>query len=295
MVRTVRLSPTVSIPQLGYGAMGDNRAKVIVTTKWGVRWENGAMVVDGSPEYARQCIDQSIENLGSVPDMWLLHRIDKKIPVEESVKAMEEARQAGKCKYIGLSAMSANTLRRAAKVAKIDFVEVEFSPFETSIRNSGGDRRLQGARRQDLRVLASRSRFEDVQKDGDVRGAGAFPRLSKEVWDHNFKLVEAFEKLAEKKGCKPSQLVLAWIVTVHGDLIIPIPGVRVLFPTSSQIRLTLIFDASADQIHQIPRGELRLKRRRPLTGGDGRDPSSIKENPIKGAQYNEKNLAMLDE
>lgn len=59
----------------------------------------------GSPEFARQCIDQSIENLGSAPDMWLLHRIDKKTPVEESVKAMEEARQAGKCKYIGLSAV----------------------------------------------------------------------------------------------------------------------------------------------------------------------------------------------
>lgn len=78
-------------------------------------------------------MEDSIRNLGSAPDAWLLHRIDKKTPVEESVAAMEAARQAGKCKYIGLSAISAATLRRAAKVAKIDFVEQEFSPFETSL------------------------------------------------------------------------------------------------------------------------------------------------------------------
>lgn len=78
-------------------------------------------------------MEDSIRNLGSAPDAWLLHRIDKKTPVEESVAAMEAARQAGKCKYIGLSAISAATLRRASKVAKIDFVEQEFSPFETSL------------------------------------------------------------------------------------------------------------------------------------------------------------------
>jgi hypothetical protein len=120
--------------------------------------------------FLQHCIDQSIRNLGSAPDIWLLHRIDKNTPIEESVQAMEDARKEGMCKFIGLSAvrfssylftlasssncgrsgfsgndetdfflffpppqMSASTLRRAAKVAKIDFVEMEFSPFETEI------------------------------------------------------------------------------------------------------------------------------------------------------------------
>lgn len=60
----------------------------------------------GSPGFAEECIDQSIKNLGSAPDIWLLHRIDANTPVEESVRAMEEARKAGKCRFIGLSAVS---------------------------------------------------------------------------------------------------------------------------------------------------------------------------------------------
>ncbi|BGO98014.1 Aldo/keto reductase [Rhodotorula toruloides ATCC 204091] len=333
MVRTVQLSTSVSIPQLGYGAMGlsqgygkadddtsretlrhaikigynlwntatvygpdqhnekllgsvlregDNRSKVIVTTKWGVKWDNGDLVTDGSPEFARQCIDQSIENLGSAPDMWLLHRIDKKVPVEESVKAMEEARQAGKCKYIGLSAMSANTLRRAAKVAKIDFVEMEFSPFETGIEDSGV---IDACKELGVKIFAysplghgfltGRFRsFEDVLKDGDMRGSGAFPRFNKEVWDHNFKLVEALEKIAEKKGCKASQLALAWAMQVHGNLIIPIPG------TKSIKYLEENFAANDVVLSQAEMDEIR---------------KVIKENPIKGAQYGEKFQALMDE
>lgn len=111
---------------------GDNRSKVFITTKWGLEFEDGKLVANGSPAFAEHCLEQSLQNLGSYPDAWLLHRVDKKTPIEESVAAMEAARKAGKCQFIGLSAMSASTLRRATKVATIDFVEMDFSPFETS-------------------------------------------------------------------------------------------------------------------------------------------------------------------
>lgn len=113
---------------------GDNRKKVTLVTKWGIKKsDEGKLVPDGkcisplrrkfltftplatstgSPKFAEECIDQSIENLGSAPDIWLLHRIDANTPVEESVRAMEEARKAGKCRFIGLSAVSCDMQRR---------------------------------------------------------------------------------------------------------------------------------------------------------------------------------------
>ena len=84
-------------------AEGDNRSKVFLITKFGGRIENGKMTISGSKEYAAQAIDASIKRLGTKPDAWILHRIDKSTPIEESVQAMEDARKAGKTRYIGLS------------------------------------------------------------------------------------------------------------------------------------------------------------------------------------------------
>ncbi|KAL8283308.1 hypothetical protein RQP46_005718 [Phenoliferia psychrophenolica] len=285
MPRTVQISPELTVPTPGYGAMGlsqsygpadreaskdvlrhaikigctfwntatvygvdshnekligevlregDNRSKVIITTKWGLRRVGTDSEVVGTAAFAKECIDKSIVNLGSAPDIWLLHRIDKNTPVEESVKAMQEAREAGKCKFIGLSSMSAKTLRRAATVAKIDFVEMEVSPWHVVDETNGV---FDACRELGVKVisysplgrgfLTGRFRkFEDVTKEGDSRSSGAFPRFDKENFDRNFKIVEAFESLAATKGCTPGQLCLAWATSVHGDLIIPIPGTK---------------------------------------------------------------------
>lgn len=103
-------------------------------TKWGLKLNDGKLQPDGqsrlargcrarrvdlailragSAAFARHCIDQSIRNLGSPPDIWLLHRIDQTVAIEESVQAMEDARRAGKCRFIGLSAVSENLIRSA--------------------------------------------------------------------------------------------------------------------------------------------------------------------------------------
>lgn len=195
-----------------------------------------------------------------MPDAWLLHRIDPDVPVEESVAAMEKARQAGKTRFIGLSAvsaqrfvhpdcrsladtllakqMSANTLRRAANVAKIDFVEVEFSCFEvatievrrcflqplfeiapadcpppsclSACRQHTGV--LEVCRELGIKILAysplgkgfltGRFRHPDsVDQPGDSRGAGMFPRFSREHWEANFKLVEGASAAELRRAC----------------------------------------------------------------------------------------------
>ncbi|GAA5917731.1 hypothetical protein JCM6882_009366 [Rhodosporidiobolus microsporus] len=251
---------------------GDNLDKVTIATKWGIKMVDGQMAMDGSAAYARECLENSIKNLGRV-DIWLLHRVDKNTPIEESVQAMEDARKEGKVKYIGLSAMSAATLRRAAKVAKIDFVEMEFSPFETRYETDGV---IDACKELGVKLLAYSPlgkglltgrfrKFEDVQKDGDLRAVGIFPRFNQDVWEHNFKLVEALEKLAEKKGCTSGQLALAWGMQSHGPgFIIPIPGtksVKYLEENFASRDITLTEDEMAS-IRKI-----------------------IEENPIKGEQY----------
>lgn len=79
-----------------------NREKVFLVTKFG----NTPKGVNGTPEYVKEAIDNSIKRLGTKPDAWILHRIDKKTPIENTVTAMEEQRKLGKCKYIGLSECS---------------------------------------------------------------------------------------------------------------------------------------------------------------------------------------------
>jgi len=88
---------------------GENRSKVFLVTKFGNTWNESHEFtgVDGSPEYAIKAMNDSIERMGGIyPDAWILHRIDKKTPIEESVRAMDAIRKEGKCKYIGLSEVS---------------------------------------------------------------------------------------------------------------------------------------------------------------------------------------------
>ncbi|GAA5821046.1 hypothetical protein JCM11251_001935 [Rhodosporidiobolus azoricus] len=260
---------------------GDNLSKVTVTTKWGLKMVDGELTTDGSPAFARECLENSIKNLGRV-DIWLLHRIDKNTPVEESVKAMEEARKEGKVKYIGLSAMSAATLRRAAKVAKIDFVEMEYSCFETRYEDNGV---IDACKELGVKLLAYSPlgkglltgrfrKFEDLKTQGDARGTGAFPRFNQDVFEHNFRLVEALEKIAAKKGCSPGQLALAWAMQAHDDLIIPIPGTK---------NLRYLEENFASRDVSLTEEEMAEIRK------------IINDNPIKGEQYAPMFAKLLDE
>ncbi|KAM0747634.1 Aldo/keto reductase [Meredithblackwellia eburnea MCA 4105] len=259
---------------------GNNRQKVVIVTKWGYKSTPTGLIIDGSAEYAQQSIEKSIQNLGSPPDIWLLHRVDKNVPVEVSAQAMEDARKAGKCKYIGLSAMSANSLRRACKVAKMDFIEMEYSPFEIGIETDGV---VAAAKELGVKILAysplgkgmltGRFRSFDDFKAGDYRAAGMFPRFDRENFEHNFKIVEALENLAANKGCTPGQLALAWDAQVHPGLIITIPGTK---------SIKYLDENWGSRNIELSEADIAAVRK------------AIEDNPLKGDHYNEMLSAQTD-
>ncbi|GAA5847731.1 hypothetical protein JCM9279_005004 [Rhodotorula babjevae] len=216
---------------------GDNRKKVFLISKFGFGTAlspEGQPMLDGSAENVVRSIDKSIKDLGGLyPDAYLQHRVDKKTPIEETVRALDAVRKEGKTKYIGLSECSADTLRRAANVAKIDFVEVEYSPWELTMEKNGI---LDACKELGIKVLAYSplgrgfltGRFKSPEDFATGDGSDArshLPRFAKENWERNYRIVQEFERVAEKKGCKPSQLALAWLVH-QGDNIIPIPGTK---------------------------------------------------------------------
>ncbi|KAI5480326.1 hypothetical protein MNV49_001285 [Pseudohyphozyma bogoriensis] len=229
-----------------------DRDKVFVVTKYGIT-PNGP---DGSPEYAAKAIDASIERLGFAPDAWALHRIDRKIPIEKIVEGLVAAQKAGKTKFIGLSEVTADELRKAHAIHKIDFIEIEYSPWTLTNEKNGV---LAAAKELGVVVLAYSplgrgfltgryKKFEDFANEGDSRTG--FPRHQKEVWEHNYKLVHLLEEFAAKKGATASQVALAWLIA-QGDNIVPIPG------TKSEKYLVENFNARDIELSDAELKELR--------------------------------------
>ncbi|KAF8578371.1 Aldo/keto reductase [Ramaria rubella] len=213
---------------------GDNRSKVFLCTKFGNVFDRNALValgqVRGDAAYVRQCIEESISRLGFTPDLYYQHRVDPNVPVEETYTALEELRKAGKFKYIGISEPSAETLRKAAKIAKISALQVEYSPWTTDIERNGV---LAAARELGITIVAysplgrgfltGRYQSPDDLEPNDRRRQ--HPRFAEENWKNNYEIVEKLQTIAEKKGITPAQLALAW-VSAQGDDIIPIPGTK---------------------------------------------------------------------
>ncbi|KAJ1323982.1 pyridoxine 4-dehydrogenase [Microdochium nivale] len=112
------------------------RDKVFVASKCGID-VFGQGVITNSASHIKNYIEGTIERLGFAPDLYYLHRIDPNTPLEESITALDEIRQQGKARYIGLSECSASTLRKANSIAKIDAIQAEYSAFETLHETDG--------------------------------------------------------------------------------------------------------------------------------------------------------------
>jgi len=157
-----------------------------------------------------------------------MHRADKSQPIEITVKVMKELQDAGKVKYLGLSEISADTLRRACKIVHIDAVEMEYSPFSLEVEQKG---LLDACRELGVAMIAysplgrgfltgsikSRTDFEE----GDVRNF--LPRFNAENFHKNLELVHTLKEIADRKKCTTGQLVLAWLMN-SDPLVFPIPG-----------------------------------------------------------------------
>jgi aryl-alcohol dehydrogenase-like predicted oxidoreductase len=215
-------------------AIAGRRDGVVLATKFGnVRREDGSWAgVSGRPEYVHAACDASLERLGlDHIDLYYQHRVDKTVPIEETVGAMAELVQAGKVRYLGLSEASPQTVRRAHVIHPITALQTEYSlwarhPEEEllpTVRELGiGFVPYAPLGRG---FLAGRFRSTDDLgvEPGDFRAR--HPRFQGENFAHNREIAERLEQLAEEKGVTPAQLALAWLLH-QGDDLVPIPGTK---------------------------------------------------------------------
>ncbi len=215
-------------------AIRGQRDRVFLATKFGIvrdPHDPSRRGIDGRPEYVRAACEGSLRRLGvETIDLYYQHRLDPNTPIEDTVGAMADLIRAGKIRYLGLSEVSAATLERACAVHPITAVQSEYSLWT---RDPETDGVFAACRRLGVGFVAysplgrgfltgAIQRPEDFAED-DYRRTS--PRFQGENFTRNLHLVEQVEALAQRKGCKASQLALAWVLA-QGDDIVPIPGTK---------------------------------------------------------------------
>ncbi|RKO68534.1 aldo/keto reductase [Sphingobacterium puteale] len=218
--------------QLIAKAISGNRDRYIVATKFGYEIDdNGQMTwkLNASPDYIRKSIDRSLKNLNTdVIDLYYLHRPDPKVPIEETIGAMAELVQAGKIKYIGVSEIDADLIRRAHAEAPITAVQNEVSLFSRDVETNGV---LDTVNELGIGLVAysplGRGFLTGELKSPEDMAADDFrrqiPRFQGEQFYKNIELVKELEKMADEKGYSTSQLAIAWLIQKG---ITPIPGTK---------------------------------------------------------------------
>ncbi len=213
-------------------AIKDRRDKVVLATKFGnVRGPNGEFLgVNGRPDYVRSACEASLKRLGiDVIDLYYQHRVDKNVPIEDTVGAMADLVREGKVRYLGLSEASPKTIRRAHKVHPISALQTEYSLWERepeaeilpTLRELGiGFVPYSPLGRGFL--TGQFKRFEDLAQDDYRRFS---PRFQGENFQKNLDLVTKIGEIAAEKKANPAQLALAWVLA-QGDDIAPIPGTK---------------------------------------------------------------------
>ncbi len=206
------------------------RSQVIIATKFGFEHDSqGKRIgINGRPEYVRRACDDSLKRLGvDYIDLYYQHRVDPKVPIEETVGAMHELVQAGKVRYLGLSEAGPQTIRRAFRVHPITALQTEYSLWshepEAEILPTVGELGIGFVPYSPLGrgfLTGKMTCIDDLAAD-DFRHM--LPRFSGENFVKNLELVEHLKVLAKSKSATPGQLALAWIQS-KGEDIVPIPG-----------------------------------------------------------------------
>jgi len=208
------------------------RDRVLLATKFGnVRGPDGKFLgVNGRPDYVRSACDASLQRLGVTSiDLYYQHRVDRTVPIEETVGAMAELVRDGKVRYLGLSEASPATLRRAMKVHPISALQTEYSLWSRDPE----DEVLATCRELGIGFVAYSplgrgflsgrfKKFEDLLPEDFRRN---HPRFQGDNFQKNLDLVARVETIAREKGCTPAQLALAWLLA-RGKDIVPIPGTK---------------------------------------------------------------------
>jgi len=216
-------------------AIAGRRKEVFIATKFGISRDpanEAARGVNGRPDYVKASCDASLQRLGIEQiDLYYQHRVDKTVPIEDTVGAMAELVRAGKVRYLGLSEASAATIERACQVHPIAALQSEYSLWTRDPEVTGT---LAACRKHGVSFVAysplgrgfltgAFTKPEDLPAD-DYRRRFS-PRFQDENFARNLALVEKVKQLAETKGVTASQVALAWVLA-QGEDIIPIPGTK---------------------------------------------------------------------
>ncbi|KAK9078972.1 hypothetical protein SSX86_000641 [Deinandra increscens subsp. villosa] len=222
---------------VGKALKGVNREKVEVATKFGIKFGKsgikfeegpGGMEIHGEAEYVRACCEASLKRLDvDYIDLYYVHRIDIKVPIEITMGELKKLVEEGKIKHIGLSEAGPATIRRAHAVHPITAVQLEWSLWTRDAE----DEVIPTCRELGIGIVpfaplgsgffASGPKVMENLTGTDLRKI--LPRLQGENFDHNKLVYERVSEMAQKKGCTPSQLALAWVLH-QGDDVCPIPG-----------------------------------------------------------------------
>ena len=252
------------------------RADVVIATKFGfVGDEHGAVGVCGRPEYVRHACERSLERLGiEVIDLYYLHRRDPQVPIEDTVGAMADLVAAGKVRHLGLSEVSASTLRQAHSVYPISAIQSEYSLWHRDVESAI----LPTCRELAVTLvpycplgrgyLAGAVCSRDDLAENDYRRI--IPRFETGTMRRNRKIIDQLQQLAHDSGHTPAQLALAWLLA-KDPAIVPIPGMK--------RRCYLEENAAAADVQMPPEVMARL--------------DSL-ETMVAGARHNDGNLQFIE-
>jgi aryl-alcohol dehydrogenase-like predicted oxidoreductase len=236
-------------------ALTERRADAVLATKFGfvVTQPGGERALNGKPDYVRRACDASLERLGvDYIDLYYLHRVDPAVPVEETVGAMAELVRLGKVRHLGLSEVSAATVRRAYAIHPIAAVQTEYSLWsrepEDTLLPALKDLGIALVAYSPLGrgFLAGRIRSLDDLAPGDWRRNN--PRFQGENFAKNLGIADRVRQIANSKHCTPAQLALAWLLLKPE--VIPIPGTSNMARLEENVR-ALDVHLTEDDIAQI--------------------------------------------
>ncbi|MGA9650768.1 MULTISPECIES: aldo/keto reductase [Pedobacter] len=213
-------------------AIKGNRDRYTIATKFGFEVDDNEQLTwafNGKPEYVHKAIDRSLKNLGTdYIDLYYLHRLDPNTPIEDTVGAMAELVQSGKVKYIGLSEVSANTIKKAHQIHPITAIQTEYSLFEREPEENGildvlNELGIGFVAYSPLGrgFITGEIKSPDDFEENDFRRS--IPRYQGENFYKNLELLKQIQTIAESKGITPSQLALAWVIS---NGIVAIPGTK---------------------------------------------------------------------
>jgi aryl-alcohol dehydrogenase-like predicted oxidoreductase len=255
--------------QLVGRAIEGRRDEVVLATKFANYADaDGGRSIIGRPEYVREAIDRSLANLNvEYVDLYYQHRVDKTVPIEETVGAMAELVDAGKVRHLGLSEAGAETIRRAHAVHPITALQSEWSLWTRDPETNGV---LETVR--ELRIgfvsysplgrgmLTGRFTSPDDIEENDFRKR--HPRFSGDNFQQNLDLVAVVDAIAREKGCTPGQVALAWVLS-RGEDVVPIPGTKrrsYLEENAAAVDMTLSDDELGRLEEAFPHGVAQGER-----------------------------------